>query len=200
MRRYSGGGGGVVPIAEWLHQPLGLRHQHHQCRFDRRHVAGSIHRNACVSLRLGLPLSLDLIEVVRIKGYDRHQKSPLNVEHLCKIGFGERVLIIERVKETALQISLAVGGIELILRSAHRSRACPTSALREGSKSATTDFDCARVSKDGCTARTRCHPSRRALKGAPQDEVFICSQAQEQDRRPIRNPASSPPAAGTGSA
>src|SRR5712671_4989286 len=30
----------------------------------------------------------------------------------------------------------------------------------------------ARVSKDGCTARTRCHPSRRALKGAPQDEVL----------------------------
>src|SRR6266849_3774394 len=30
----------------------------------------------------------------------------------------------------------------------------------------------ARVSKDGCTTRTRGHPSRRALKGAPQDEVF----------------------------
>src|SRR5216684_6496690 len=30
----------------------------------------------------------------------------------------------------------------------------------------------ARVSKDGCTVRTGCHPSRCALKGAPQDEVF----------------------------
>jgi hypothetical protein len=27
------------------------------------------------------------------------------------------------------------------------------------------------VSKDGCTARTRCHPSRRAQERAPQDEV-----------------------------
>src|SRR5258708_39096994 len=76
-------------------------------------IGGDESHSACVSLRLGLSLRLDLIDVVRIKGRDRRRKSPLNVEHLCKIGFGESVLIVERVKETALQISLAVAGIEL---------------------------------------------------------------------------------------
>jgi hypothetical protein len=51
----------------------------------------------------------------------------------------------------------------------------------------------ARVSKDGCTARTRCHPSRRALKGAPQDEVFyFFTRSFAGDDTPFEAPASAP--------
>src|SRR5258705_9242004 len=39
------------------------------------------------------------------------------------------------------------------------------------------------VSKDGCTAVTRCHPSRRASSGAPQDEAEIISHPS---RRAVR--------------
>ena len=53
------------------------------------------------------------------------------------------------------------------LRSGHRSRACPTSALMM-SKSATADFDAA---KDGRESMPRNHPSRRALLGMRPENV-----------------------------
>src|SRR5260370_28801838 len=64
--------------------------------------------------------------------------------------------------------------------AAHRSRACPTSASKSV-EIGSSRFRSAAVSKDGNRrGRVSGHPSRRALKGAPQDEVssWMNSQAR----------------------